>query len=106
MITIGLALLIAGGIILTAGDVIMKKWVVSNTTAFYVIGMVFYVLGLNFLAQSYKYRNIAVASTILVVINVVTLSLFSHFYFKDALSAYQIVGIILAISAVVFLEVI
>jgi len=82
----------------------MKKWVVTNNYWFYAIGMVIYLVGLNFLAQSYKFKNIAVASVIFVIFNVVTLSLVSWFYFKETLSLLQIIGICLGIVAVVLLE--
>ncbi len=101
---IGLILVLIGGIILTAGDVLMKKWVGTNNYLFYVLGMLIYIIGLNFLVQSYKYKNIAVASLILVLFNVITLSIFSWLYFKETLSIAQIIGIILGLISVTVLE--
>ena len=101
---IGLVLVLVGGVILTAGDVLMKKWVGTNNYLFYIFGMLIYIVGLNFLAQSFKYKNIAVASIIFVLINIITLSIFSWFYFKETLSIAQIIGIILGLISVIVLE--
>ncbi|MFH0869826.1 MAG: SMR family transporter [archaeon] len=101
---IAIILLLAGGLILTAGDIAMKKWVSTNSYIFYLIGMAIYLVGLNFLAQSFKSKNIAVASVIFVIVNVATLSIVSWLYFKETLSALQILGIMLGITAIVVLE--
>ncbi len=97
-------LLFAGGVILTLGDILMKKWVNTSSVYFYLIGLLVYLIGLNFLAVSFRYKNIAVASTILVVFNVITLSIVSWFYFRETLTTYQIIGILLGLSSIFFLE--
>jgi multidrug transporter EmrE-like cation transporter len=99
-----LAILAIGGILLTIGDLFMKKWVISNSWIIYVFGLIFYIIGLNFLAFSFKFKNIAVASVIFVLFNVFSLILFSYFYFKEGLSTYEIMGIIFGIVAIVLLE--
>ncbi|MBS3092369.1 EamA family transporter, partial [Candidatus Pacearchaeota archaeon] len=62
------------------------------------------LIGLNFLAQSFKYKNIAVASVIFVIFNVVILAIVSWFYFKETLSIWQIMGIVLGLTSVILLE--
>jgi glucose uptake protein len=104
MENIGLVLLFIGGVILTAGDIIMKKWVQNDSIYLYVLGLAIYMVGLNFLAYSFKFKNIAVASIIFVIFNVLTLTVVSWLYFKEGLSAMQIGGILLGIAAVVMLE--
>jgi multidrug transporter EmrE-like cation transporter len=101
---IAFILLLIGGIVLTVGDIVMKKWVTSHSYVFYIVGLVIYLVGLNFLAQSFKYKNIAVASVIFVIFNVVTLSLVSWLYFKETLSPLQILGIAVGICSIVILE--
>ncbi|OGY44983.1 MAG: hypothetical protein A2729_01825 [Candidatus Buchananbacteria bacterium RIFCSPHIGHO2_01_FULL_39_14] len=63
---IPIILLLVGGIILIAGDVVMKKWAINQKISWYLIGLFFYLIGLNFLAQSYHFRNVAAASLIFV----------------------------------------
>ena len=99
-----LMLLAIGGIILTVGDIMMKKWVVSNSWIVYAVGMIFWIIGLNFLAYSFKFKNIAVASVIFVLFNIVTLLIFSYFYFKEGMSTFEILGMVLGIAAIIFLE--
>ncbi|MFH1207611.1 MAG: SMR family transporter [Patescibacteria group bacterium] len=97
-------LLLAGGVILTAGDLFMKQWVNSNRRLFYVVGLVIYMIGMLFLAQSFKHKNIAVASVIFVLFNVITLAIVSWLYFKEGLTGWQVVGIGLGLASVAMLE--
>lgn len=97
-------LLFAGGVILTAGDIVMKKWVVNNSVFLFIAGLAIYLAGLVFLSFSFKYKNIAVASTIFVIFNIATLSIVSWLYFKETLSVYQLIGIALGICSIIFLE--
>jgi multidrug transporter EmrE-like cation transporter len=101
---IALALLAIGGLIVTIGDLFMKEWITTNRSWIYAGGMIFYLIGMNFLAFSFKYKNIAVASVIFILINVITLIVFSYFYFHEKLSGLEIGGILLGIAAIVMLE--
>lgn len=105
IMNIAIILLLIGGVILTIGDIFMKKWVNTNSYVFYIVGLAIYLIGLNFLAQSFKFKNIAVASVIFVIFNVVTLSIVSWLYFKETLSMMQIIGIIIGIMSIVILEI-
>ncbi len=97
-------ILFVGGSILTIGDILMKKWVVNNSIPLFITGLGIYLVGLIFLAISFKYKNIAVASTIFVIFNIITLSIVSWFYFKETLTPFQLIGIALGISSILFLE--
>lgn len=97
-------LLLTGGFILTAGDLFMKQWVNSNRRLFYIIGLAIYMVGMLFLAQSFKHKNIAVASVIFVLFNIITLAIVSWLYFKEGLTGWQVFGIGLGLASVVVLE--
>ena len=99
-------LLFIGGSILTFGDIVMKKWVANNSIPVFITGLSIYLVGMVFLSLSYKYKNIAVASTIFVLFNIITLSIVSWLYFRETLSIYQIIGITLGLSSILFLEMI
>lgn len=101
---IAIVLLAIGAFIDTIGDIIMKKWVVDKNVWVFVMGMLTYLIGLGFLAYSYNYKNIAVASVIFVIINIVMLSVVSWFYFNETLSPLQIIGIIVGVIAIIILE--
>lgn len=100
-----LLLLFVGGSVLTVGDLVMKKWVSSgHNIPLYVFGMVVYITGLSFMVESFKYKNAAIASAILVIFNVATLSIVSWLYFKEALTPLQMVGIFIGLISIVFME--
>lgn len=101
---ISFILLAVGGTILTIGDIVMKKWVNMHGAYWYILGLAVYFVGLNFLAHSFKYENIAVASVVFVIFNVVTLSLVSWLYFKEALTVMQLIGMAIGIVSIVVLE--
>jgi multidrug transporter EmrE-like cation transporter len=82
----------------------MKEGVTTNKSLIYLGGMIFYIIGLNFLAFSFRYKNIAVASVIFVLINIITLIIFSYFYFHEKLSGLEIAGILLGTAAIIMLE--
>jgi len=96
--------LFLGAAIDTAGDVVMKIWVVSGRKTVFIIGLIVYMAGLVLLSLAYRYENIAVASTIFVTFNVIILSVVSWIFFKEGLTLMQISGILLAIVAVGLLE--
>ncbi|MDD5039559.1 MAG: SMR family transporter [Patescibacteria group bacterium] len=98
------ALLFIGGIILTAGDVVMKQWVETNRRMLYIAGLIIYLLGMIFLAQSFRYKNIAIASVIFVFFNVATLLLVSWLYFKEGLTPVQLAGVALGLASVAIME--
>ena len=99
-----LILSLLGGLVMTAGDIFMKKWIGSNLSLFYILGLALYIVGLNFLAQSYRFENIAIASISLIVFNIVSLAIVSWIFFKQPLTTFQIVGLIVALIAVIILE--
>ena len=62
------------------------------------------MLGALCLVQSYKYENIAIASVLFIVFNIVTLVLVSWFYFGEKISDLHMAAIALALGAVALLE--
>ena len=99
-----LVLLVIGGVTFTLGDLCMKKWIISDSNSFYILGIIIYLVGDNFLALSFKSKEIAVASVIFIVFNVVTLTIAGWFLFDEQLSAIKIFGMLLALAAVLVLE--
>lgn len=97
-------LLAGGGVILTIGDILMKKWTMTNQSSMYLVGMLVYLIGMHLLAQSFKYKSMATASTIFVVINVISLIVFNWIYLKEAITIYKGIGIVLAVLSIWFME--
>ena len=97
-------LLFIGGMILTMGDIIAKEWVHVGGIYLYSFIMLLYMVGMLFLISSYKSEDIAVASTMLIVFNITTLTLVGVLFFNEGLSIQKIAGISLGLFAVVLLE--
>lgn len=97
--------LIFGGIILTIGDIVFKYWTKNPKSWLYVLGLAIYLAGLMFLVQSFKTQNIAIASAIFVIINIITLGVVSWVFFNEPLSTIKIIAIIIAIIAIIILEI-
>jgi multidrug transporter EmrE-like cation transporter len=101
---IPLILVIVAGLILTAGNIILKEWVIKSYHTFYFAGLFLYFISMNLLAFSYKYEDIAVASMAMVIFNIITLTLVGYFFFHENITVYEISGIFLGIIAIVLLE--
>jgi len=99
-----LVLLFIGGIIFTAGDIIAAEWVRVGGSYLYIFIMLMYMIGMFFLISSYKAEDIAVASVIMVIFNVVTLTIVGILFFHEGISVTKIFGILLGLIAVVLLE--
>jgi multidrug transporter EmrE-like cation transporter len=63
-----------------------------------------YFLALNLLAQSYRFKNIAIASLIMEIVNLVTYIGVSYWKFGDTLSRLEIAGLVLGVAAITCFE--
>jgi multidrug transporter EmrE-like cation transporter len=96
-------LLFIGGLSLTVGDLFAGKYIKNKGKMLYLTVMLFYIIGLTFLIFSYKSTNIAVASVILEVFNVATLTIIGKFLFKETITKYELCGIALGVIAIIIL---
>ena len=98
-------LLLVAGILLTVGDLILNAWVdAGNSWKLYTLGIFFYFIALNFLARSYKFENIAVASVIMEILNLLSYLAISYWKFGETVSRLEILGIIFGIAAITCFE--
>ncbi len=102
---LGLWLTFAAGILLTVWDFTLRLWT-DNTSVWkwYVVGILIYFISLNLLAQSYRFKNIAIASLIMEIVNLGTYIGISYWKFGDVLSKLEITGVVLGIAAIVCFE--
>ena len=106
---IELIFLIVGGTFLTFGDLLMKQWVKVTSgdyflSLYYILGMVFYISGLTLYAYTLKSKNIAIATTILIIFNLITVYCAGYFFFNEKYNWYQLLGICIGIISIFFLE--
>jgi multidrug transporter EmrE-like cation transporter len=101
---LALILIFFGGVTLTIGDLVMKKWVDNGSIFVYIVGLLAYMIGMVFLSQSFRFKNIAIASLMLVIFNIVTLLIVSWLFYNEKLSVIQMVGLGLGMLSIVILE--
>jgi multidrug transporter EmrE-like cation transporter len=94
----------AGAIFDTFGDLLMQNWVLNNSKIYFAGGMLFYVIGLSFLAYSFTFKNIVIASVLFLVVNVILLSMVNWLVYNDSLSIKEIAGLCFGLMAVAFFE--
>ena len=99
-----IVLIFVGGLVLTVGDLIMKRWVGNGSLSLYFLGLGVYLIGMVFLSQSFRFKNIAVASLMLVLFNIISLLLVSWFIYQEKLSLIQIIGVLLGLISIIILE--
>ena len=66
--------------------------------------MMIYMVGMAILAHAFRYRNIATASIICVVFNVITLILATRLIYGESISKQQYVGMGVGVLAIIILE--
>lgn len=99
--------LILVGIGLTIGDVLMKSWILGGASfkkaalALYFFALIAYGASLTVQALQLRTMNLSIAVITPILVNIVAISLLSYFYYKEGLSVYQGIGIILSLTAIV-----
>lgn len=97
-------MLLIGGTILTLGDLAIMTWIIKENRPAFWLGMMIYMVGMAILAHTFRYRNIATASIICVVFNVITLILATRLIYVEGISKQQYVGMAVGVLAIIILE--
>lgn len=71
---------------------------------FYGLGLFLYLIGIIFFSFTLREKNLAIANTILVTVNIISLACVSYFYFEEKLTLVQLIGISLSMIGVVMIE--
>jgi drug/metabolite transporter (DMT)-like permease len=98
-------LVIGGALLWTIGDIFIKYWLTNQKPSFFIIGIAIWTIGLLFLAYSFRFKNMAVASTMMVILNSIFLIFVSWLFFKEQISLIQLLGIILGLIGLYLLEI-
>ncbi len=99
-----IGLLILAVAIEVLADIFFKRWVIEEKNAWFIIGMVIYVIGTCFWAFSLKYDYLSKAASIFNILNLIALVLVGVVLFKEDLSLANKIGIGLGILSVLLLE--
>ena len=95
----------ASGLLFTAGDVFLKYWAVKSNPYHMAVAFVFYIIAGIVLAFSFKRKEIAVAVAVLICFNLVTVAILGFTLFKETLGLKEIIGLTLAIFAIIILNI-
>jgi len=87
------------------GDILFKKWSLENRQILIYLGLLIYFIGTVFWAISLKYEGLAKAISVFTVLNLILIVLAGVLIFKEDLSVYNKVGIILGIISVILIEI-
>lgn len=98
-IFIGLVALSA--LLFTGGDVFLKYWAQNSNLYYMLTAFVFYLIAGVVLAVSFKRRELAVAIAVLTCFNLIAIAILGLVIFKEALGLKEIIGITLAILAII-----
>lgn len=93
-----------GALFDTFSHLLMKSWASGNSKLYFAAGMLFYVVGLSFLAYSFTFKNIVIAAVVFLILNVTLLSIVNWLVYSEALSHKEIAGLCLGIMAIVLFE--
>ena len=100
-----LFLIVVGAAIWTVGDIFIRAWVDNHKMWCWGVGIAIWAVGLLLLAESGKYKHLAVASTMMVIVNTIAFVIISWLFFKDQLNLGQVLGIVLGMIGLFLLEV-
>lgn len=99
--------LIIVGLGLVVGDLLMKNWIIAGASfknmslVVYLSALAIYGGSLTLYAYQLRTINFGIATIVPILVNIIVVALISFFYYKEALSLYQSIGILLAVIAVV-----
>jgi drug/metabolite transporter (DMT)-like permease len=99
-----LAWIIASGVFLTVADILFRvglsgRWHYGFLLVFFV-----YMIGMFCMMMTFFQQNIAIATVAAVLVNIVAYLAAAYILYGDTLSAMQIVGVALGVTAIAVLE--
>ncbi|MCB9358330.1 hypothetical protein H6503_00205 [Candidatus Woesearchaeota archaeon] len=93
------------GSLFTVGDILLKYWADRSSVWFIASAMFLYLLAGITLAFAFKRREVAVAIAVLLCFNLLTVALAGLLLFKEVLGLKEIIGISLALIAIVVMTI-
>jgi len=91
----------SSGLLFTAGDIFLKYWANKSNPYTMIIAFIFYIIAGTVLAFSFKRKEIAIAVAVLICFNLLTVAILGVTIFKETLGLKEIVGISLALIAII-----
>lgn len=99
--------LILVGFGMVVGDVFMKQWMLTGASykvpfvVLYLAALSSYGVSLTVYAYQLRTMHFGIATITPILVNIITISLISYFFYKEGLTLSQGTGILLAIVALI-----
>lgn len=95
-----------GGLLLTAGDVVIKYWIANaeHPGMLFGAGYALYLIGVLCMIMSFFGQNIALATMAAILVNVISLTLVSSWIFNESVSVLGYLGLGIAFVALGLIE--
>ncbi|MBN1645644.1 hypothetical protein JW868_01240 [Candidatus Woesearchaeota archaeon] len=100
-----LILAATAGVVFTGGDIFLKYWATKASPYFLVFAFLLYIIAGTLTAFSMKRKEIAVAIAVLICVNLIAVAVLGFTLFKETLNLKAILGISLALVAVIILSI-
>ncbi len=88
-----------------AGDFFFKKWSLSDNLTTLLVGFGVYFLGGVLWALSLKYEALSKAIIIFTLLNLILVVFIGLFWFKEQISIWAKIGILLGLTSIVLLNI-
>jgi len=95
---------LTGGVLLTAGDYFILRWVAAREMKFLVLGFILWTLTAIPGAYSYLYGKALIASLIIHLLNLAAVGVMASMMLGQTLTVREYIGVGLAVAALVVLE--
>ncbi len=96
--------LFLAGCLLTVGDICQKESTLRHSTILFIAGICIWTLSTVILAYSYAFRNMAVATLLYVIFNILTLLIISWLWYNEPLNIKSLLGMTMGLLAIYLLE--
>ena len=98
-------LLVMAGILVTLGDLALAHWARAGQILFVLFGGVLNLFGILLYAQTLNLESIGIATGIFLGFNILAVTLGGIFLFGESISLVRILGLLILIGSIIFIEV-
>jgi len=100
------ALLITGGLLYTVGDILCLKWLsyTPPNITYYFLALASYITGMLMLLETFKKTHIVIASMLIIIFNVVSLTIVSAIFYDKPINLTQGIGLAMAVGSLFLLK--
>lgn len=99
-------LLAISGAIMAIGDIALAVWAKTDQQMFLAIGMLLNLIGILIYAQALRSGNVAIATAVLLGLNVLLVTLGSIIFLQEKITLAKMSGLLFLTGSIIFIEVV